>query len=97
MADKVALITGGTRGIGLGIAKTLVREGFALMVCGVRVPGVRGGDRAAVAQTETARRRDACLGQAPVQVNRHQEVAGRPFAHQRTVLDFDIAEFLKIV
>ena len=36
MADKVALITGGTRGIGLGIAKTLVREGFALMVCGVR-------------------------------------------------------------
>ncbi len=36
MAKRTALITGGTRGIGLGIADALGREGFDLCVCGVR-------------------------------------------------------------
>jgi 3-oxoacyl-[acyl-carrier protein] reductase len=34
--SRVALITGGTRGIGLGIARALARDGWHLALCGVR-------------------------------------------------------------
>lgn len=33
---RIALITGGSRGIGFGIAQALAKEGFDLAVCGVR-------------------------------------------------------------
>jgi 3-oxoacyl-[acyl-carrier protein] reductase len=36
MAKRVALITGGTRGIGFGVATALGKEGFNLCVCGLR-------------------------------------------------------------
>lgn len=36
MNKRIALITGGTRGIGFGVALALAREGFDLVLCGVR-------------------------------------------------------------
>src|SRR3954452_13975711 len=33
---STALITGGTRGIGLGVARALAREGWNLALCGMR-------------------------------------------------------------
>jgi 3-oxoacyl-[acyl-carrier protein] reductase len=38
MSGRVALVTGGTRGIGLGVARALVRDGWNLALCGLRTP-----------------------------------------------------------
>ena len=36
MTNRTALVTGGARGIGLGITHSLVREGFTVAACGTR-------------------------------------------------------------
>jgi NAD(P)-dependent dehydrogenase (short-subunit alcohol dehydrogenase family) len=43
MTKRVALVTGGARGIGLGVSRALAREGLDLAVCGVREESAAAG------------------------------------------------------
>lgn len=58
MERRVGLVTGGTRGIGLGCAELLARDGWALAVCGVRT----------AAEAEPALERLRALGAEPLYV-----------------------------
>lgn len=53
LSEKVALITGGTSGIGLAIAGSMLKHGASVLV------GSRGADKVAAAATELSRGHDA--------------------------------------
>jgi 3-oxoacyl-[acyl-carrier protein] reductase len=58
LSDKVAVVTGGTRGIGRGIAESLLRLSATVVITG------RDGDRAASAAGQLSNRAGACEGRA---------------------------------
>jgi 3-oxoacyl-[acyl-carrier protein] reductase len=67
LTDRVALVTGGTRGIGLGIAKALVAEGARVFVCG------RDAARLKVVLQDLERTGNGKAAGIPVDVRHYEE------------------------
>ena len=79
MKGKVALVTGSTSGIGLGIARALAREGVHLMLHGLGDPG------------ENERQRAALAAEAGVPVRLHDADVSRAEEVTRLVRDTETA------
>ena len=68
MTGKVALVTGGTRGIGLAVAGALLDEGASVFICGREASAVKG----AIARLAEGGRNDRVDGSA-ANVRRYEE------------------------
>jgi NAD(P)-dependent dehydrogenase (short-subunit alcohol dehydrogenase family) len=106
--DRVALITGGTRGIGLGIARALAAEGWTLALCGVREPHAVNGvldtfeGRAAYFQADVGSAPDrarlaAALGERYGAVNAVVNNAGRAPRVRADILEASEESFEELI
>jgi NAD(P)-dependent dehydrogenase (short-subunit alcohol dehydrogenase family) len=67
LRDKVAIVTGGTRGIGYGIAQAFLSEGAKVFICG------RQEDKLKVALNSLSANRSASVDGIPADVSRYQD------------------------
>ena len=68
--DKIALVTGGTRGIGFAIARALLMRGARVFICGMTEPGVDKAVAALRGPQDYAPRGMVC------DVRKHEQVCG---------------------
>jgi 3-oxoacyl-[acyl-carrier protein] reductase len=105
---RVALVTGGTRGIGLGIAQALAAEGWTLALCGLRAPSEVQqilkpfAGRAEYWQADIAKRADrhqlvASLGDRFGCVNALVNNAGRASRVRADLLEADENSFEELI
>jgi 3-oxoacyl-[acyl-carrier protein] reductase len=70
LSGKVAIVTGGSRGIGFGIARALLQEGATVVITGTNQDALRS----AVKELEPEARQDASVEGARADVRRYEEV-----------------------
>jgi len=85
LKGKVALVTGSTSGIGLGIARALAAAGADLMLNGFGDPAAIEQERAGMAESFGVR-----IGYSPADMSRPDEIAGLVAHAEKTLGTVDI-------
>ena len=78
LLGKVAIVTGGTRGIGFAIVKKFLLEGATVVICGSRQESAEKAKRAILDETHDAR--VEAISPILTDINAVQEVFGRIYA-----------------